>query len=148
MRIAIGCDHRGYQQKMNIKQMQNLIKEHTIEWYDVGCSSQVRCDYPEFAIAVAQHVQKGSADRGILLCGTGNGMVIAANRFRGVYAAIAWNIEIAHLAYAHDKANVLVIPAEYVSERLLEEMIHAWLSASFLGGRYEERIMQIDSIGM
>lgn len=147
MRIAIGADHRGFTHKTIVQKDHPLTKKHALEWHDVGCFSSERCDYPEYACAVAREIQNGRADRGILLCATGNGMAIAANRFKGIYAALVWNVEVARLAREDDKANVLVIPAEYVSEQMFMSMVDAWLSATFLGERHQRRIDQIDAFG-
>lgn len=146
MRIAIGADHRGFTHKALVMQSNALRDKHAIEWDDVGCLSAARCDYPEYAIAVARAVQAGRAERGILFCGSGIGMSIAANRFCGVYAALVWNEHLARLAREHDCANVLIIPSDFVSDEVLLQMIDAWLSATFLGGRYQERIAHIDRI--
>jgi len=142
-RIAIGADHRGFALKEFIKQ----TLDTDIIWTDVGCTSDERCDYPEFAVAVAQRVQKHEDDRGILLCGSGVGMSIVANRFDGIYAALAWDEIIARLSHEDDNSNILVLPADFVSQERVVDMIRTWLQSSFSGGRYAERIKQIDQLG-
>jgi len=144
MKIAIGTDHRGFSYKEFIKKNLKKINNQIIEWSDVGCYSSDTCDYPIFAKLVAQAVQSGEADLGILLCGSGVGVSIAANRFKGIYAGLAWNEETARLGKEHDNVNVLVFPADVVSEEMLIPMITAWLQASFLGGRYQKRLEMID----
>lgn len=140
MKIAIGSDHRGFLQK------QFLIESlQFATWVDVGCFSQERCDFPFFAQDVAFKVQNKEVDAGILLCGTGIGMSIAANRFKGVYAALVWNVEVARLSKEHNNANVLVLPSDMLSQDQIKQMVFAWQQAVFLGGRYQERIGMIDS---
>lgn len=144
MKIAIGADHRGVDQKKVI-QAQVTVESMILEWTDVGAYSKERTDYPLFARAVCQLMQAGQVERGILLCATGVGMAIAANRFKGIYAALAWNEEIARLSRESDKSNVLVLPSDFISDEQAVRMIQVWLPARFAGGRYQERIDQIDS---
>lgn len=141
MKIAIGSDHRGFALKMALMKSFN---DSSVTWVDAGCHSKERCDYPLFAQTVAEQVQNKTVDAGILLCGSGIGMSIAANRFKHVYAALAWNVEIARLSKAHDNANILVLPADFVSEQEAVAMVNAWKAASFLGDRYQERLSLID----
>jgi len=145
MKIAIGADHRGFAQKEFIKKNLTLAQKK-IEWIDIGADSEDRSDYPDFAMAVAKKMQAGQADIGILLCGTGVGMSIAANRFKGVYAGLAWNETIAELNKKHDNVNLLVLPADFVTNQQAVAMVSAWLIAKFAGGRYQERIEKVDSI--
>jgi ribose 5-phosphate isomerase B len=146
MIIAIGNDHHGFEQKKIIKEQ--LQRTHpTIEWLDVGSFSAERVDYPPYGIAVAHALQKRQAQYGILLCGTGVGMAIVANRFKGIYAALTWNAELAQKSKQDDKANILVIPSDYVTNEQAVSMITAWLSAPFKGGRYQDRITMIDKLG-
>ena len=146
MNIVIGTDHRGFKQKEYIKS-ELSIPGNTISWIDVGCFSSEYCDYPLFAKLVAQSIQSGKVEHGILLCGSGVGISIAANRFAGIYAALAWNEDVARLSRQHDKANVLVLPADFVSNDVSVAMIKAWLGAVFLGNKYQKRIDIIDSFG-
>lgn len=145
MKIAIGTDHRGFHMKLLLKEQLRTFKEQPIEWLDAGCFTAQRCDYPEFAVKVCQEVLKGTADCGVLICGSGVGMSIAANRFSGIYAALVWHEETAKLAKEHDGANVLVLPSDFVSTHDALAMVRAWLNASFLGGRYQARLTMIDS---
>ena len=139
MILAIGSDHRGFDLKTHLIQ---VFHEH--QWLDVGAFDAQRTDFPKFAFGVCQELMGGSAERGILICGSGVGMSIAANRVRGIYAALCWNVDVARLACAHDGANVLVLPSDFVSPEQAVEMIKAWLGATFLGGRYQDRLESID----
>ncbi|TET06231.1 RpiB/LacA/LacB family sugar-phosphate isomerase [Candidatus Dependentiae bacterium] len=146
MIIAIGNDHHGFEQKRIIKE-QLQLPHYTIEWLDAGSFSTERVDYPSYGIAVARALCKGQAQYGILLCGTGVGMAIVTNRFKGIYAALAWNEELAQKSKEDDNANILVIPSDYVTNEQVVSMITAWLSAPFKGGRYQDRITMIDKLG-
>lgn len=146
MNIAIGTDHRGFMLKNEIER--SLIKmsdNMPISWIDVGCFSDQYSDYPIAAKKVVEAMRAGQTDRGVLLCGTGVGMAIAANRFAGIYAALVWTPELARLAREHDNANILVLPADYLTCEQATGMIKVWLSATFEGGRHQHRIDEIDS---
>jgi ribose 5-phosphate isomerase B len=138
-KVTIGADHRGFLQKEYIK---NNISD--IEWIDVGTHSEERTDYPIFSDKVVELIQEGSVDYGVLLCGTGGGMAIAANRYKNMYAVVAWNKEIASRAKQEDNANILVIPSDFVSDVDAIIMIKEWLAQEFKGGRYAQRIKMID----
>jgi len=139
MRIAIGADHRGYRQK-------ELIKNHlkNISWVDVGAPNARRSDYPIFAQAVCELINADSVDFGVLLCGSGIGMAIAANRYRGIYAGVAWKPDIAVHGRRQDNMNVLIIPSDFVSARTVVTIVKAWLKTTFAGARYQERLDMID----
>lgn len=141
--IALGTDHRGYALKESIRTMYTHA-HYTIDWLDRGAYSEERTDYPLFAHDVAQCVVSGEAALGILLCGTGTGMAIAANRHRGIYAGVAWNAEIARKGREDDHMNVLCIPADYCSYEEAKALIAAWLDAQPKTGRYAERIELLD----
>lgn len=142
--VAIGADHRGFTLK---NMLQASITHHDgIAWLDVGASDDARSDYPVFAAAVCNAIVEEKASYGVLLCGTGVGMSIAANRFKGIYAGLAWNEEIARLGKQDDNVNVLVIPADYVTPQCAVAMVRAWHAASFLSGRYQQRLDLIDSL--
>lgn len=148
MKIAIGADHRGFQLKNGIQQaLTKFGEDKKIQWVDVGCFSAECCDYPLDAQQVVQAMRNGEAELGVLLCGTGAGMAITANRFAGIYASLVWTPELARLARQHDNANILVLPADYVIKEQAVAMIQAWLEASFEGGRHQRRIDEIDSCG-
>ena len=144
MKIAIGADHRGFLFKEILKKHSNLAG-HYIQWIDVGAFDAQRSDYPVFVDAVCKKLQAGQADLGVLLCGSGVGMSIAANRNTGIYAALVWNEAVAKQSRQDDKANVLVLPADYITEPEMLCIVTAWLSAHFKGGRYQERIAMIDA---
>ena len=140
MKIAIGSDHRGFEHK------QHIIKHMAdVAWTDVGCFSAERCDYPVFAQLVAKALLEKEADLGILLCGSGIGMAIAANRFTGIYAGLCFSKTIARMAREHDNVNILVLPSDFVSPDESLEIIKSWLHASFKGGRYQERLDLVDN---
>ncbi len=140
-RIPIGADHAGYQMK------ERLVAELRALGYeplDIGTHSAESVDYPEFAHDVASRVEHHDAERGVLLCGTGLGMAYAANRHKGVRAAVAWSPEVARLAREHNDANVLILPSRFVSEQEGVEILKAWLGAEFVGGRHSLRVAKID----
>lgn len=143
--IAIGADHRGFVLKQFL--IDNVRYEgHSLDWIDVGAYDEKRSDYPEFALPVVNHILNKNAHYGLLLCGSGNGMVIVANRFPKIYAGLAWNQEIARLCKEDDKVNVLVLPADFIDFDQALSMVHAWLHADFKHDRYEKRIAMIDAI--
>jgi len=139
MYVAIGADHRGFVQKELLKK-----RLSELEWLDVGAHNKKRSDYPVFGRAVAEAVLAGQAERGILLCGSGVGMAIVANRYRGIYAGVSWTQEVATHARRQDNVNILVIPSDFVSNARAVAMVRAWLAARFAGGRYQKRLQQID----
>ena len=148
MKIAIGADHHGFQLKNEIQRSLVVDMEgRNISWIDVGCFSATRCDYPIQAKEVVVAMKTNMADFGVLLCGTGVGMAIVANRYAGIYAALVWTEELARKAREHDNANVLVLPADYITADQAIAMVKAWLLATFEGGRHQNRIEQIDTLG-
>lgn len=142
--IAIGADHRGFALKEFL--MGKKYTKYEIVWIDVGTFSHERSDYPEFALAALDVMYEKNVDYAVLLCATGIGMAVVANRFSGIYAGVAWNAEIAKLAKEDDKVNVLVLPSDYVTNEESSEILDAWLSAEFKHGRYEKRIAMIDAM--
>lgn len=139
--IPIGSDHAGYQLK------ERLVEELRTLGYDpldLGTHSPESADYPDYAHDVATRVERQNVSRGILLCGSGLGMSYAANRHRGVRAAVAWSPEIAKLAREHNDANILILPARFVSEDEGIEILKIWLGAEFTGGRHRRRVEKID----
>jgi ribose 5-phosphate isomerase B len=139
MKISIGADHRGFQLKTSIIEH---LDEH--EWLDVGCYSEQRTDYPIFAKRVCEDIINAVADCGILICASGVGMAMAANRYKGIYAALSWNTETARSAKEDDGANVLVLPSDFVSAEAAFTMIDIWLKAEFKEGVYQRRLELID----
>ncbi|HSW74123.1 MAG TPA: RpiB/LacA/LacB family sugar-phosphate isomerase [Candidatus Limnocylindria bacterium] len=146
MLIALGTDHRGFAHKEFIKE-HPALSGRTIEWLDLGAHSPERSDYPSFAVQVCHAIRQGKAERGVLLCGSGVGMAIAANRFKGIYAALVWNEEVARRAAQDDNANILVLPADFITHQQAVTMIGVWLTSSFKGERYQQRIEQVDALG-
>jgi ribose 5-phosphate isomerase B len=139
--IPIGSDHAGYQLK---ERLVEELRSLGYEPLDLGTHSPESTDYPEYAHKVASEVEQHQAMRGVLLCGSGLGMSYAANRHKGVRAAVAWSPEIAKLAREHNDANVLILPARYVSEDEGVEILRTWLNTQFAGGRHTRRVEQID----
>lgn len=146
MKIALGTDHRGFKHKEKIKR-ELYLPDQPIEWIDMGCTNSERTDYPPFAQKVCKAMQEGKADKGILLCSSGIGMSIAANRFAGIYAALVWNERVAAMAKQDDNANILVLPSDFLEDEQILPIILAWLESEFKEGRYKERIAMIDTWG-
>jgi ribose 5-phosphate isomerase B len=140
MRIAIGGDHAGFQYKKEIIALLNAQAQVT----DFGPMDETSCDYPDFAHPVAAAVAAGEADFGILICGSGNGVCIAANKHAKVRAALCWDIELASLARQHNNANVLCIPARFVDLPHAKRIVLTFLSTDFEGGRHQRRVDKID----
>ncbi len=136
--IAIGADHAGYEYKEILK---DALSE--IEVKDFGTNSSDSVDYPDYAHPVADAVEKGEAELGILFCGSANGVAITANKHQGIRAAICWNEEIAELARKHNDANILCIPARFVSSEQAKAITQKFMSTEFEGGRHENRINKI-----
>jgi ribose 5-phosphate isomerase B len=137
MKIVIGCDHGGFELKKKIVEL--LIQENC-EILDVGCDSADSVDYPDFANTLCKAVQNQEADRGILVCGTGIGMSIAANRFNGIRAALCHEQFTARMSREHNDSNVLCIGARVVGPDLAVEIVRTWLSAKFGGDRHQRRL--------
>jgi len=139
MKLAIGSDHAGYELKEYLKsQFPN------IEWIDKGTNSLDSVDYPDFAHLVALSVLNQEVERAILICGSANGVSIAANKHLGIRAAIAWLPEIAALARQHNDANILSLPARFISKEAAIDIVNAYLNATFEGGRHQKRVDKID----
>ncbi|RMG77085.1 MAG: ribose 5-phosphate isomerase B [Bacteroidetes bacterium] len=139
-KIAIGCDHAGFPYKDAIVR---LLKKRGIEVIDFGTNSPDSVDYPDFAHPVANAVESHEADLGIVLCGSGNGVAMTANKHAGIRAALCWKVEIARLARQHNDANVLAIPARFVSKRMALNMVKAFLDTDFEGGRHARRVQKM-----
>jgi ribose 5-phosphate isomerase B len=139
--IPIGSDHAGVELKTRLVEE---LRSLGYEPLDLGTTGTESVDYPDFAHAVAGRVERHDARRGVLLCGTGLGMAYAANRHPGVRAAVAWTAEIARLSREHNDANVLVLPARFVSEAEGVAILQTWLTTEFAGGRHSRRVAKID----
>lgn len=146
MKIAIGADHRGFALKEALKKCTHVDNKQ-IEWIDFGAFNSERSDYPVFVEPVCRSLQQGRAERGILICSTGVGMSIAANRFKHIYAALVWNVAVATAARAEDHANVLVLPSDFVTQEQAIAIVHAWLKAECKQGRYQDRLNMVDAFG-
>src|SRR6185503_13570290 len=140
-RIAAGCDHAGFEVKDAVVKM---LRENGHDVKDYGTFSHDSVDYPDFAHAVANAIENKEADFGVLVCGSANGVAIAANRHHGVRAAIAWRIEVATLARQHNNANVICIPARFVTADEASQFVSSFLKSAFEGGRHEKRVLKIE----
>jgi ribose 5-phosphate isomerase B len=141
--LPIASDHAGFELK------RRLVAELSSLGFapdDLGTDSPASTDYPDYAHAVAERVERGTARRGILICGTGLGMSYAANRHSGVRGAVVWNDEVARLSRQHNDANILILTARFLSEDAAVNILHAWLSTPFEGGRHAARVARIDQV--
>ena len=140
MKIAIGSDHAGFEYK---EALRNGLLKNGYELKDFGTYSADSADYADFAHPVSLAVEKKEFDFGILVCGSANGVAITANKHQGIRAAICWTEDLAGLARQHNDANVLCIPARFVSTELAEKILHKFLQSSFEGGRHAKRVGKI-----
>jgi ribose 5-phosphate isomerase B len=141
--ILVASDHAGFERKQRIIQ---ALREHGYNAQDLGTDSAEATDYADYAHPLAHAVSEGEVQRGVLLCGTGLGMSYTANRYPRVRAAVAWTPEIAKLARQHNDANVLVLPARFVSEEESVRILETWLETPFEGGRHQRRVGKIDQV--
>jgi len=142
--IIIGSDHAAYQLKEKVKVW--LAEQHGIEVEDAGTHSEVSVDYPDFGIKVAQAVSTGKFERGVLICGTGIGMSMVANRLPGVRAALCNDLFSAVMSRRHNNANILVMGGRVIGDVLAMEIVDAWIETPFDGGRHQSRIEKFDRI--
>ena len=140
MKIAIGADHAGFSLKEKLKK---YLLEKGIEVKDFGPNSEQSVDYPDFAHPVASAVEKKEFDFGLLMCGSGNGINMTANKHAGIRSALCWNSEIAKLARQHNNANILTLPARFIEEAEAKKCVDIFLSTPFEGGRHEGRVKKI-----
>lgn len=138
--IGLASDHAGFELKGKVI---NYLKNKGFEVIDFGTNSSESCDYPEFGHKLAQAVENGECYPGISICGTGNGINIVANKHAKVRSALCWQPEIARLARAHNDANILALPARFISEQTAEEIVDIFLTTDFDGGRHQRRIDMI-----
>ncbi|HVW35870.1 MAG TPA: ribose 5-phosphate isomerase B [Pirellulales bacterium] len=143
MRIAIGSDHRGYAVK---EKLIELLKHLGQEVVDVGTTGTESCDYPDIAGIVGGQVSRHEVDRGILICGTGIGMSIVANKFPGVRAAPCHDDLSAEMSRRHNDLNVLCLSADMLGEKLIDRMVEIWLATEFEGGRHARRVEKIQQV--
>ncbi|MCI1691126.1 MAG: ribose 5-phosphate isomerase B [Actinomyces sp.] len=144
MRIAMGSDHAGFELKEHLARR---LRDQGHEVIDVGTHSTQSCDYPVFGEAAARKVASGEADRAVLVCGTGQGIGMSANKVAGVRCAIVSEAFSARLSREHNDANALAIGARVVGPGVAEEIVDVWLATDFLGGRHARRVAQIDRVG-
>lgn len=143
MKIAVGSDHAGFHLKQKVV---GWLREKGLDVEDVGTDSEARCDYPDYARAVAERVSIGAAERGILICGSGIGMSITANKIAGVRAAECFNPVSAELSRAHNDANVLCFGERLINEDTARKMVEVWLNTPFEGGRHAGRVEKIKEV--
>ena len=141
MKIAIGSDHAGFKLKESVKE---FLKSLDVETEDFGTHSEESVDYPDFAIPVAEAVAKMEFDFGILICGTGIGMSITANKVKGIKAALCNDLFTAHYSKEHNNANILCMGGRIVGEGLANEIVKTWVASKFQGGRHERRVKKIE----
>ena len=140
MKVAVCSDHRGFRAKETIKSM--LVREgHTVQ--DFGSNDRTSCDYPDMAIPASESVARGTNDIGIMICGTGIGMSITANKVRGIRAALCHDELTAELARKHNDGNVLCLPGDLIGEELMKRVVDVWLNTAFESGRHARRINKI-----
>jgi len=137
MKIAIGADHRGYRAKEYLK---TRLQEAGYEVIDCGADDDTRSDHPIFAYRVGRWVRNGEAERGILVCGTGVGMEIAANKIPGIRAVLCYNPEVTRLGRSHNDANVMTLPGDFHAPEDMWPLVQVFLATDSLGGRYQERV--------
>src|ERR1041385_2055771 len=142
MRIALASDHAGYAEKERLK---TLLADLGVEFEDLGTGSEESVDYPDYARKVAEQVAQGRVQQGVLVCGSGTGMAITANKVAGVRAAVAWSEETARLARQHNDANVLAIGARTTPPADIPAIVRAWFNSNFEGGRHSERVAKIEA---
>ena len=143
MQIGLACDHGGFDLKEELKA---FLKSTGVEPIDMGSFNEESVDYPDFGILVAEKVSRGELERGLLICGTGIGMSIVANKFSGVRAALANDLYSARCSREHNDANILVIGGRIVGRDLAKEIVRTWLTTAFAGGRHQRRIEKIKAL--
>ena len=141
--IAIGADHGGYLLKEEVKK---YLEEKGIQYKDFGTYSEERTDYPIFGEPVIKAVQSKEYEKGILICGTGFGMTILANKFKGIRCASCWNEEVAKLLKAHNDANIIALPGRFINISQAVTILRAWLGTEFMEGRHTQRLQMIEEI--
>ena len=140
MTIAMASDHAGYNLKQDVRAW---LENHGAQVKDYGCYSTESCDYPDFAHPLAEAVEKGEQPLGIVICSTGNGIFMTANKHQGIRAALCWDVPLAQLARQHNNANVLGMPANFISRDKALEIVEAFFATDFEGGRHERRVNKI-----
>ena len=140
MKVAIGCDHAGFPLKNVVLA---FLKDHNIELIDRGTFSGESVDYPDFAHLVAHDVENGTADWGVVICGSGNGVAITANKHQGIRCALCWKEELGALAHQHNNANIIALPSRFITNDEAYAILKAYHNSVFEGGRHERRVEKI-----
>ena len=143
MKIAIGCDHAVFVLKEKLKEHLERLKYSIL---DCGAYSDASVDYPDFAHAVGKEINDNNIEIGVLICGSGNGISMVANKYKHVRAALCWTSEIAELAIKHNNANILALPARYITDQEGIEILNTFLNTEFEGGRHERRVNKISCV--
>ena len=143
MQIGLACDHGGFELKEELK---TFLKSIGFEPIDMGTFNEDAVDYPDFGVLIAEKVSRGELEKGILICGTGIGMSIVANKFRGVRAALANDLYSARFSREHTDSNILVIGGRMVGRELAKEIVRVWLDTPFAGGRHKRRLEKIEAL--
>lgn len=141
--IPIASDHAGYELKLKIKAM---LEEQGFEVIDYGTNSNDSCDYPDYAHQVGKVINNGTYKRGIVICGSGEGVSMTVNKYPNVRCGLCWLTEIAHLIRQHNNANVVALPARFIDESLAKEIVNEFLNTEFEGGRHEKRVAKINQL--
>lgn len=141
MNISIGSDHAGFELK---EEVIKYLKSINVTVFDKGCYSAERADYPDFGHAVANSVLSKETNLGIVICGSGNGINMSVNKHKGIRGALCWNREIASLARQHNDANIMALPARFITKEEAFACVDAFLTAVFEGGRHQDRVLKID----
>lgn len=142
MKIAIGSDHAGYELKEDLK---NRLEEKGHQVEDFGTGSDESVDYPDYGHPVAEAVEQGKCQLGVVICGSGNGINMTVNKHEGIRSALCWQPEIAALARQHNDANILALPARYLTQELARDILDAFLESEFEGGRHQRRVEKISA---
>ncbi len=140
MKLAIASDHAGVELKAYLKAQ---MESYGHDFEDFGTHTTDSCDYPDYAHPAAEAVESGACELGILICGSANGVCMTANKHQGIRAALVWNTEVAELARQHNNANMICLPARFLSQEEALNIVMAWLNASYEGGRHQRRVDKI-----
>ena len=140
MKIALGSDHAGYQLKEEIKR---VLREKNLGFEDFGPFSEESVDYPDYGHKVGESIENGNFERGIVICGSGNGINMTVNKYKNVRAGLCWTNEICELTRLHNNANVLAIPARFISQETALQIVNTFLTTEFEGGRHVRRVEKI-----
>lgn len=143
MKIIIGSDHGGYELKQHLV---NWLKNNNYDYVDAGTDGEDACDYPDIAAKVAKDVSNKKFDKGVLLCGSGIGVTIVANKFKNIRAALCWNIDIARLSREHNDSNILTMGGRFIDKTTGEKILQIWLNTEFQAGRHQKRLDKLNVI--